>query len=138
MAVMLTAVATAGGIAIPKLKAIELKVKAPDLDDTANGDGWAVHESGVPDGTCRLMFNQGWGSASVNAILSSKLGQDVTIVAKVSNAPVSASNPQWTFVIRVQEATIFGGQIGDIMTDDVTYPVQGEPIMTTSAFPSGV
>jgi len=131
--IMLTSAVTVDGTPLPKLKAVELKVSAADLDDTSADDGgYAVHAAGIRNGTCRLMFNQGWGTNSADALLSTKLGQEVEITGKPASGATSPTNPLYTFNVLVLEATLMGGQIGDIMTDDITYPVQGAPVKTTA------
>lgn len=133
MTVLIDPVVTVGGTALPKVKAIEIKESAADLDDTSADDGGRkVHAAGLVDGTCRIMFNQGWGTNSSDELLSTKLGQEVEIVARPKGSSTSATNPTYTFDILVLETTLMGGQIGDIMTDDITYPIQGAIVKTTA------
>jgi len=131
--VLLDPVVTVDGTALAKVKAIEIKTTAADLDDTSADDGgYAVHAAGIRNGTCRIMFNQGWGTNSADALLSSKVGQEVEVVARPKGTATSATNPTFTFDILILEGTLMGGQIGDIMTDDITYPIQGAVVKTTS------
>ncbi len=124
--VILNPSVTVSGTALPKVKAIEIKVAAADLDDTSADDGgYAVHAAGIKSGTCRIMFNQGWGTNSADALLSTKIGQEVEVVAMAAGNTPSAANPKYTFDILILEAKLMGGQIGDIATDDITYPIQG-------------
>ena len=107
-------------------KAIEITGSAVVQDNTTFGSGWETKEAGLKGGSVRLSFKQGYGTSTAWAALGlAKLGTTVTVVVKPAAGSTSASNPQWTFDAVVETLQFVSGAVGDVITNDVTWPITG-------------
>lgn len=108
------------------VKAVELTGSAVVQDNTTFGSGWETKEAGLKGGSVRLSFKQGYGTSTAWAAVNlGDLGATVAVVIKPTDAATSASNPQWTFDAVVETLQFVAGAVGDVVTNDVTWPVTG-------------
>lgn len=107
-------------------KAVELTGTATVQDNTTFGSGWETKEAGLKGGSVRLSFKQGYGTSTAWAATGlAKLGDTVTITLQPKSGTTSTTAPEWTFDAVVESLQFVAGAVGDVITNDVTWPVTG-------------
>lgn len=116
-----------GGTDVSTLcKAVELTGSAVVQDNTTFGSGWETKEAGLKGGSVRLSFKQGYGTSTAwDAINLTDLGATVTVILKPGAGAKATTNPEWTFSAVVETLQFVAGAVGDVITNDVTWPVTG-------------
>ena len=110
----------------------ELALEADDVETTAfGGNGWRTRIGGLKAANVSLTFMQDYAAASVDATLFPLLGSIGTVVITPAGTAVSATNPSFTFNCLINSLTE-GGQVGDLATFDVTWPVTGAVTRATA------
>lgn len=107
------------------LAAVTLDVSREQLEITAFGDSARRYIGGLQDSSVTLSFHQDFATGSVDETLWSNLGGTVAIVIKPTSGAVSSSNPSFSFNALVVQSTPFSSNVGDLATQDVTWPVDG-------------
>ena len=114
------------------LAAVTLDVSREQLEITAFGDSARRYIGGLQDSSVTLSFHQDFATGSVDETLWSNLGGTVAIVIKPTSGAVSSSNPSFSFNALVVQSTPFSSNVGDLATQDVTWPVDGAITRATS------
>ena len=110
----------------------ELAIEADDVETTAfGGNGWRTRIGGLKAANVSLTFMQDYAAASVDATLYPLLGSIGTVVITPAGTAVSATNPSFSFTCLINSLTE-GGQVGDLATFDVTWPVSGAVTRATA------
>lgn len=114
------------GVALStSVKKAELAIEADDVETTAfGGSGWRSRVGGLKAAKVSLSFLQDYAASSVDATLYPLMGSIGTVVITPAGTAVSATNPSFTFNCLINAITE-GGQVGDLATFDVTWPVTG-------------
>ena len=107
------------------LAALTLDVSREQLEITAFGDSARRYIGGLQDSSVTLSFHQDFASGSVDETIFSNLGGTVAIVIKPTSGAVSSSNPSYTFNALVVQSVPFSSNVGDLATQDLTFPVDG-------------
>ena len=107
------------------LAAVTLDISREQLEITAFGDSARRYIGGLQDSSVTLSFHQDFASGSVDETIFSNLGGTVAIVIKPTSGAVSSSNPSYTFNALVVQSTPFSSNVGDLATQDLTFPVDG-------------
>lgn len=102
--------------------AVTISVEADEVESTAFGDRWRTRLGGLKSGSVQISFHQDFAGGSVQAILGPLLGGTATVVARpTSGTAINAG----TAVCLVTSLTPIGGAVGDLLTQDVTWPTTG-------------
>jgi hypothetical protein len=111
----------------------ELSIESDDVETTSFGSagGWRTRIGGLKAANVSLTFMQDYAAGSVDATLFPLLNTIGTIVLTPAGTAVSATNPSFTFNCLINALTE-GGQVGDLATFDVTWPVTG-PVTRATA-----
>ena len=107
------------------LAAVTLDISREQLEITAFGDSARRYIGGLQDSSVTLSFHQDFAAGSVDEIIHSNLGGTVAIVIKPTGGSVTSSNPSYSFNALVVQSTPFSSNVGDLATQDVTWPVDG-------------
>ena len=107
------------------IAALTLDISRESLEITAFGDAARRYIGGLQDSSVTISFHQDFASGSVDETVFSNLGGTVAIVVKPTSAAVSSSNPSFSFNALVVQSTPFSSNVGDLATQDVTWPVDG-------------
>ena len=107
------------------IAAVTLDVSREQLEITAFGDSARRYIGGLQDSSVTLSFHQDFATGSVDETLWSNLGGTVAIVIKPTSGAVSSSNPSFSFNALCVQTTPFSSNVGDLATQDVTWPVDG-------------
>jgi len=85
--------------------------------------------AGLADNSLTLEFNQDFATSApeitINAIGSSLVGTNTTVVIKPTSAAVGASNPSYTFSCVVAEWQPLSAAVGELATVSATWPISG-------------
>ena len=85
--------------------------------------------SGLADNSLALEFNQDFATSApevtINAVGSSLVGTNVTVVIKPTSAAVGVANPSYTFSCVVAEWQPLSGAVGELATVSATWPISG-------------
>lgn len=110
----------------------ELSIEADDVETTAfGGNGWRTRVGGLKAANVSLTFMQDYAAGAVDATLWPLLNTIGTVVITPAGTAVSATNPSFTFNCLINSLTE-GGQVGDLSTFDVTWPVTGAVTRATA------
>jgi hypothetical protein len=100
------------------------------VDTTGMGSAGArTRISGLADNSVTFEFNQDFATSgpeiTINAVGSSLVGTNTTIVVKPTSAAVSASNPSYSFSAVVAEWQALSAAVGELATISATWPISG-------------
>lgn len=108
------------------LAGASLEITANEVEKTSLGsNGWREVAAGIKSGTLTLNFMNDYAAGSVEATIYPLIGTEATVVIRTSSATVSATNPAYTAVALVTGWSPISGQVGDLDTQDVTWPITG-------------
>jgi hypothetical protein len=133
--VLTNVVTTIGGVDYSaNINQVEINVSADSVETTAFGTtGWRTEVSGLKSGTFTVAFHNDYAAAAIDGSLWALFGTLATVVVKPAGTAVSASNPAYTFVANVSNLTPIAGSVGDLATQNVTWPISGEVTRSTAA-----
>lgn len=104
-----------------------------ELEVTAMGDGGHRYVKGLEASSITIDFFNDPETSKTLQTLNSRWGQNTTVTVKQTNAATSATNPLYTMSCLVNNITPINGAVGDLSTQSVTWNVNGEIAVTTSA-----
>jgi len=111
---------------------VEISVSADSVETTAFGSAWRTEVSGLKQGTFTVSFHNDFAAAAIDSGLWNLFGSAATVVVKPNGTAVSASNPSYTFVVNVNNLTPVSGAVGDLATQNVTWPISGAVTRATA------
>ncbi len=114
------------------LAAVTLDISKEQLETTAFGDAARTYIAGLQDATVTFSFHQDFAASAVDATLHAALGTEVAIVVKPTSDAVGSGNPSYSFNALVTQIVPFSSNVGDLATQDVSFPVSGGITRTTS------
>ena len=114
------------------LAAVTLDISKEQLETTAFGDSARTYIAGLQDASVTLSFHQDFAATSVDETLHAALGTEVAIIIKPTSGAVGAGNPSYSFNALVTQIVPFSSNVGDLATQDVSFPVSGGITRTTS------
>jgi hypothetical protein len=109
----------------------EIQFEVNDVETTTFGNTWRTRVAGLKTGTVNLQFNQDFGAAAVDQTIWPLLGTLGTVVVTPTSGTVSATNPSYTAVVLINAYGV-SGQIGDVSTVSVTWPISGTVTRATA------
>ena len=109
----------------------EIQFETADVETTTFGNTWRTRVAGLKTGTVNLQFNQDFAAAAVDATIYPLLGTIGTVVVTPTSSAVSTANPAYTATVLINAYGVMG-QIGDISTVSVTWPITGAVTRATA------
>jgi hypothetical protein len=112
------------------ITSIAISTSEDVVDTTGMGSAGArTRVSGLADNSVTIEFNQdfaaGGPEVSINAVGSSLVGTNTTIVVKPTSAAVGATNPSYSFSAVVSEWQPLSGAVGELSSISTTWPISG-------------
>ena len=104
---------------------ITLETKDDIIETSAFGSTAKTRVAGLADNQVTLDFHQDFATTNVEATIYPLIGQTTTIVVQPTSAAVGATNPTYTFSAVIVDWTPLKGQIGQLATASVTWPITG-------------
>lgn len=115
------------------LSKITLNIKVDALETTTFGtSGYRSRIGGLKDWTASLEFNQDFAASQLDSILFPLLGTVVTFTGKPTSGSVSATNPQYSGSLLVEEYNPFDSSVGDLAKVSLTWSAAGALSRATS------
>lgn len=114
------------------LAAVTLDISREQLETTAFGDAARTYIAGLQDASVTLSFHQDFAASAVDATLHAALGTEVAIVVKPTSDAVGVGNPSYSFNALVTQIVPFSSNVGDLATQDVSFPISGAITRATS------
>lgn len=113
--------------------AVELDAEVVDLVTTNFGSsGWDERIGGLKSGTLQVSFNDDFAATTVDDRLWPLFGTVVTFAIRPTDSSVGATNPSYEGSVLVNELSPIAGSVGDLGTQDLTWPVSGAVTRATS------
>ena len=119
------AITVAGTAVSSSLAQVTLDISRESLEITAFGNAARRYIAGLQDASVTLSFHQDFAATAIDEIVSTNLGGTVAITIKPTSGSVTASNPQYSFNALVVQHVPFSSNVGDLATQDLTWPVDG-------------
>lgn len=111
----------------------ELAFDAADLETTNYGSGgYRARIGGLKGGTARISLNQDFASTTVDDRLWALFGTVVTLKVRPTSSAIGTTNPEYQTNVLVNDLSPIAGQVGDLATMDVTWPLSGTVTRATS------
>ena len=112
------------------ITSVGLSTSEDVIDTTGMAAGGArTRVAGLADNSVTFEFNQDFAAGgpeiSINPVISSLVGTNVTCVVKPTAAAVGVANPSYTFSAVVSEWQPLSGAVGELATISTTWPISG-------------
>lgn len=108
------------------ISAAELTVDGDELDTTDFASaGWKEVIGGLKGGSAKVKFNNDFAATTVDDRLWPLFNTVVTFRLRPTSAAISATNPEYQTSVLVNNLMPVGGSVGDLVTQDVTWPTSG-------------
>ena len=113
---------------------IEIAVTSDEVDTTAfSSTGWRTVTGGLKSGSVTLSFHNDFAAAAIDSVLWSALNTIATVVVIPNGTAISSSNPSYQFTALVNNVTPISASIGDLVVQNLTWPISGEVVRGTTA-----
>lgn len=126
-----------GGVDLStSIASVEVTETVDEIETTAFTQAARSRIAGLKDASVTISFHQDYATGSVADTLGSIFGgtSSVVILAATATAQgtATATAPLYTIPVLCSQQTPVNGQVGDIVTFDVTWPAVGEITKSTS------
>lgn len=115
-----------------RIAQVSIDMSFAEVETTAFGDSAVTRVAGLGDHSVSLSFHQDFASGEVEQTIYPLLGTTTTMVVKPVNTTTSTDNPSYSFTALVTEWAPISGNVGELLTADVTWPISGMINKTTS------
>jgi hypothetical protein len=113
---------------------VEIAVSSDEVDTTAfSSTGWRTVTGGLKSANVTLSFHNDYAASGIDSVLWAALNTVATVVVIPNGTAVSASNPSYSFTALVNSVTPISGSIGDLVVQNLSWPVSGEIVRGTTA-----
>ena len=82
--------------------------------------------AGLEENTLSLELQQDFGVAQLESVIYPNRGLRVNCSIRPVDAPVSATNPQYSFQVLISEWAPLSASVGSLATTTVNWPIYGE------------
>ena len=110
----------------------ELAVEADEVETTTFGSTYRTRVGGLKSGNVSFQFNQDFAASALDAVFFPLLGTQATVVIKPTSGALSSSNPKYTVNALVTQYSPIQGNVGDLATFSVSWPVSGTVTRATA------
>lgn len=107
------------------IAAVTLDISKEQLETTSFGNTARTYIAGLEDASVTFSFHQDFAASAVDETLHAALGTEIAVVIKPTSGAVAAGNPSYAFNALVTQITPFSSNVGDLATQDVTFPISG-------------
>jgi hypothetical protein len=112
---------------------VEIAVTSDEVDTTAfSSTGWRTVTGGLKSGSVTISLHTDFAAAAIDSALWPLLNTLATVVVLPNGTVAGASNPSYTFTALVNNLTPISGSVGDLATQNLTWPVSGEVTRATA------
>lgn len=119
----ITNVVTIGGVDYSaQISECTVNASVEELDTTTFGDSARRREGGLKDGSVSITFKPNADLTNYHTI-SALLGTVVAVTHKSDSGAIAAGNPEQQFNALVTQIPSWGGSIGSLLEQSVTWPL---------------
>lgn len=112
---------------------VEIAVTADEVDTTSfSATGWRTVTGGLKSGSVTLSFHNDYAAAGLDSALWPLFNTLATVVVLPNGTTVGTANPSYTFTALVNNLTPISGSVGDLATQNLTWPVSSEITRATA------
>jgi len=111
---------------------VEIAVTSDEVDTTAfSSTGWRTVTGGLKSGSVTISLHSDFAAGAIDSALWPLLNTLATVVVLPNGTTVGTANPSYTFTALVNNLTPISGSVGDLATQNLTWPVSGEVTRAT-------
>jgi hypothetical protein len=118
------------------IASVEVTETVDEIETTAFGQNARSRVAGLKDASVTISFHQDYGTGAVADTIGSVFGGTTNVVilaaTAITQGTATATSPLYTIPVLCSQQTPVSGQVGDIVTFDVTWPAIGEITKSTS------
>jgi len=118
------------------IASVDVSETVDEIETTAFNQSARSRIAGLKDASITLSFHQDYEASSVNATLGTIFGGTTSVVVLAGTAlaqgTAATASPMYTIPCLASQQTPVSGQVGDLVTFDVTWPAVGEISKSTS------
>lgn len=112
---------------------VEIAVTSDEVDTTAfSSTGWRTVTGGLKSGSVTLSFHNDFAAGALDGALWPLFNTLATVVVLPNGTTAGTSNPSYTFTALVNNLTPISGSVGDLATQNLTWPVSSEITRATA------
>ena len=111
---------------------VTINTSVNEVQTTSFGSTGVTRVGGLSDSSIQLSFMQDFAAANVVATIYPLIGSTTTIVVKPVTGTTTSTNPSYSMTVLVTEWSPINGAVGDLLTADVTWPVDGTITKSTA------
>lgn len=117
----------------PNVNQVEIATTSDEVDTTAfSSTGWRTVTGGLKSGSVTLSFHNDFAAGALDSALWPLFNTLATVVVLPNGTTAGTSNPSYTFTALVNNLTPISGAVGDLATQNLTWPVSGEITRATA------
>jgi hypothetical protein len=118
------------------IASVEVTETVDEIETTAFGQAARSRIAGLKDASVTISFHQNYASGKVSDTLGSVFGGTANVVilagTSTTQGTATAAAPLYTIPVLCSQQTPVNGQVGDLVTFDVTWPAVGEVSKSTA------
>jgi hypothetical protein len=112
---------------------VEIAVTSDEVDTTAfSSTGWRTVTGGLKSGSVTLSFHNDYAAGALDGALWPLLNTLATVVVLPNGTAPAAGNPSFSFTALCNNLTPISGSVGDLATQNLTWPISGEVTRATA------
>jgi len=112
---------------------VEIAVTSDEVDTTAfSSTGWRTVTGGLKSGSVTLSFHNDYAAGALDSALWPLLNTLATVVVLPNGTAAAAGNPSFSFTALCNNLTPVSGSVGDLATQNLTWPISGEVTRATA------
>lgn len=117
-----------------QVTSVTINQQFDELETTSMGATSHTFVKGLESSTITLDFLNSYAASEVAATLQAAYGTNVQcVILPVKGTAVSATNPQYTATILVNNLTPINGAVGDLSTQSITFTCTSTVAVSTTA-----
>jgi len=111
---------------------VEIAVTSDEVDTTAfSSTGWRTVTGGLKSASVTLSFHNDFAAGAIDGALWPLLNTLATVVVLPNGTAAGTSNPSYSFTALCNNLTPISGSVGDLATQNLTWPISGEVTRAT-------
>ena len=112
---------------------VEIATTSDEVDTTSfSATGWRTVTGGLKSGSVTLSFHNDFAAGALDGALWPLFNTLATVVVLPNGTTAGTSNPSYTFTALVNNLTPISGSVGDLATQNLTWPISGEVTRATA------
>lgn len=116
----------AGSTVTQSVASVTISIESDDVETTAFGSEWRTRIGGLKSGSVDFEFHQDFAAGAIESLVWNNLGGTVPVkVRPAGTAAPSATSPEYSFDVLVQQANPIDSAVGDLASVSLSFPITG-------------